>query len=110
MRIPAAYPLVPLLLGIWVAHAQSAPLVVTDAWMRATPGTQVAAIYMTVRNPQPRAVNLIGASSPAAESAMIHESSLTGTQASMRPREQLRLAAGETLHFSPGGLHVMLMN
>jgi hypothetical protein len=40
--------------------------------------------------------------------AMIHETRLVGTQSTMRAREELVVAAGATLRFAPGGLHVML--
>jgi copper(I)-binding protein len=39
---------------------------------------------------------------------MIHETSVVGGESRMRPRERLRIGAGETLRFAPGGLHVML--
>ena len=39
---------------------------------------------------------------------MIHESSLLNGQSTMRVHEPLRVGAGETLHFAPGGLHIML--
>jgi copper(I)-binding protein len=39
---------------------------------------------------------------------MIHESSLLNGQSTMRAHEPLRVGAGETVRFAPGGLHIML--
>jgi hypothetical protein len=109
LRISAAYLAVGLLaLRAALASAAAPMLAVTDAWMRATPGTEVAAVYLTVRNNGPVAVTIVGARSPLAQAAMIHETQLVGTQSTMRASAQLILAPGQTLRFAPGGLHVML--
>lgn len=76
--------------------------------MRATPGTDVAAVYLTLRNAGRESVTVVGVRSPFAQAAMIHETQLAGTQSSMRARGQLTLDPGQTLRFAPGGLHVML--
>ena len=39
---------------------------------------------------------------------MIHESMLVNGQSQMRAHEPLRIGAGETVRFVPGGLHIML--
>jgi periplasmic copper chaperone A len=41
-------------------------------------------------------------------SAMLHETTVQQGQSRMRPREQLVIAAGQTVKLEPGGLHVML--
>jgi copper(I)-binding protein len=79
-----------------------------DAWVRATPGVDVAAAYLTLHNGGTQPVVVNGVTSPAAGAAMIHESSLVNGQSTMRAHEPLRLGAGETVHFAPGGLHIML--
>ena len=79
-----------------------------DAWVRATPGVEVAAAYLTLHNGGTQAVVVSGVTSPAAGAAMIHESSLVNGQSTMRAHEPLRIGAGETVHFAPGGLHIML--
>ena len=83
-------------------------LLASEAWMRATPGTEVAAAYLTLRNSGTEPVTIVGVRSPVAQDAMIHESQVSGTQSTMRPRAQLTVGPGQTLHFAPGGLHVML--
>lgn len=97
-----------VLLTAAVGAAAPAALTAQDAWIRATPGVDVAAAYLTLHNAGTQAVVVIGVRSPAAESAMIHETTLSNGESTMRPRESLRIAPGETVRFAPGGLHVML--
>lgn len=79
-----------------------------DAWVRATPGVDVAAAYLTLHNAGTQPVVVNGVSSPAAGAAMIHETTLVNGQSKMRAHEPLRIAGGETVRFAPGGLHIML--
>jgi periplasmic copper chaperone A len=88
--------------------AQPPSLVVQNAWVRATPGAQVAAAYLTLRNVSSSTVTVTGVESPIAGHAMIHETTVQGGQSKMRPHEQLVVAPGMTVKFEPGGLHVML--
>jgi copper(I)-binding protein len=89
--------------------ALAAPaLTAADAWVRVTPGAEVAAAYLTLHNAGSEPVTIIGVRSSVAGMAVIHETQLVGTQSTMRPREELRVAPGETVRFAPGGLHVML--
>ncbi|HEX4388655.1 MAG TPA: copper chaperone PCu(A)C [Steroidobacteraceae bacterium] len=76
--------------------------------MRATPGTDVAAVYLTLRNTGAEPVTVVGVRSPIAADAMIHETKLSGAVSTMRPATPLRIAPGATLRFAPEGLHVML--
>ena len=96
--------LTPALTGAAAAPALS----VQDAWVRATPGADVAAAYLTLHNGGTQPVLVSGVSSAAAGSAMIHESTLVNGQSQMRAHEPLRIGAGETVRFAPGGLHIML--
>jgi periplasmic copper chaperone A len=91
-----------------VAVAQTGSLVATDAWIRVTPGTDLAAAYLSLKNVGANAVTVIGIQSPVAGHSMIHETRLQGTLSSMRPREQVVVPPGSTVKFEPGGLHVML--
>jgi periplasmic copper chaperone A len=91
------------------ARAQSAPLSARDAWIRAVPGSDVAAAYLTVHNNTAQALVITGVRSPVAQQSMIHESRIVSGRSTMRPRERLRIAAGETVRFAPEGLHIMLM-
>ncbi len=84
------------------------PLAVQDAWIRVTPGADIAAAYMTLRNAGPAAITVTGVESPIAGHAMIHETQVEAGQSKMRPHEQLVVAPGATVKLQPGGLHVML--
>jgi copper(I)-binding protein len=110
MRPLAAYLI--LLLAAWLQAVRAGPpdITVTGAWVRAIPGSDVAAAYFTASNTGTRPATIVGIRSPVAASAMIHETTLVGTQSTMRPHERLSLAPGQTVHLTPGGMHVMLMN
>src|SRR5262249_43661859 len=84
------------------------PLIATDAWVRVTPGSDVAAAYITLRNTSNKAVTIVGIDSSVATMAMIHETRTEGGVSRMRPHEQLLIPAGKTVKLEPGGLHVML--
>jgi periplasmic copper chaperone A len=88
--------------------AEAPALIVLDAWTRQVPGSDVAAAYLTLRNPTTKPITIVGIESSLAEHAMIHETKTVGGQSQMRPHEQLVVAAGQTVKFEPGGLHVML--
>ena len=90
------------------AIAQTQSLVARDAWVRATPGVDMAAAYVTLRNVSQKAVTVTAVESPVAGHAMIHETRVQGGLSRMRPHEQLVVGPGTTVKFEPGGLHVML--
>jgi copper(I)-binding protein len=87
----------------------SAPVKVEQGWVRpSVPGQQGTGGYMklTAREGQ----RLVGASSPAAGVAEIHEMKMDGEVMTMRPAGAIDLPAGKTVEFKPGGLHLMLMD
>jgi periplasmic copper chaperone A len=88
--------------------AAAPPLIVQDAWVREVPGSDVAAVYLTLRNPTKQPISIVGVESPLASHAMIHETRTESGQSRMRPHEQLLVPAGQTIKLEPGGLHVML--
>jgi copper(I)-binding protein len=88
--------------------AQAPALILQDAWAREVPGSDVAAVYLTLRNPSTKSITVVGAESPVASHAMIHETKTENGQSRMRPHEQLVIAPGQTVKLEPGGLHVML--
>jgi copper(I)-binding protein len=108
LRTPAILAASLALAAATLVCAAAATLTVSDAWVRVTPGTEVAAAYLTVHNEGAEPVSIIGVRSPLASMAMIHETRLIGTQSTMRAREELVIAPGQTVRFAPGGLHVML--
>ncbi len=58
--------------------AQAPALVVLDAWIRVGPGSDVAAAYLTLKNPTTKPITVIGVLSSFAEMAMIHETKTVG--------------------------------
>jgi periplasmic copper chaperone A len=88
--------------------AQEPTLLVQNAWMRQVPGSEVAAVYLTLRNPGPKSISIVGIESPLASHAMIHETRTEGGQSRMRPHEQLAIPPGQTVKLEPDGLHIML--
>jgi copper(I)-binding protein len=109
LRDCAAFSVACLALLACTAVLAVAPLLTAqDAWIRATPGSDVAAAYLTLHNTAAHAVSIVGVRCACAGHAMIHESTISNGQSTMRPREPLAIAAGATLRFAPGGLHIML--
>jgi periplasmic copper chaperone A len=90
------------------AMAQAPALIVQDAWTRQAPGSDVAAVYLTLRNPTTKPITIVGVESSVAAHAMIHESKMVNGQSQMRPHEQLLVPPGQTVKLEPEGLHVML--
>jgi periplasmic copper chaperone A len=109
LKITAVLLVVLALYGAALAQA-AAPLQASDAWLRATPGIQVAAVYLTLSNHGTQALSVVGVHCPLAAQAMIHETQLNGTTSSMRPHESVVVAPGSSVRLAPGGLHVMLMD
>jgi copper(I)-binding protein len=85
--------------------------VVTEAWVRATPSGQgTTAAYFTVCNAGSEAVELVGIDTPAADIVELHETKRDESGvASMAPIAGVTLAPKESLSFTPGGKHVMLI-
>jgi copper(I)-binding protein len=95
-------------LSISSAAAQAPLLIVKDAWVRKAPGADVAAVYLSLSNTTTKPVVLVGARSPAAQHVMVHETQVSNGQSQMRHQDTVVIAPGQTVSFSPGGLHVML--
>jgi copper(I)-binding protein len=82
---------------------------VDQAWARATPGNaKTAAIYMTIANKGAVADKLSGASTPAAEHAQVHQTTMSGNMAHMDMVGSIDIPAGGKVTFAPDGYHVML--
>jgi periplasmic copper chaperone A len=96
--------------ALWVglAAAQLPVLIVKEAWVRQTPGADVAAVYLNLRNVSAKPIIVVGVQSPLARHAMIHETSLVAGKSQMRMRDKIVIAPGQTTKFAPGGVHIML--
>ena len=92
------------------AAAQPAGVRADQPWARATaPRQTVGGVYVTLTSPVDD--RLLGASSPVAGHAEVHEMTMEGNV--MRMRELtggLRLPAGKAVALAPGGLHLMLVD
>ena len=78
------------------------------AWARATvQGQTTAGAYMQLTSNE--RASLVGAESPAAGSAEIHEMRMEGKVMRMRALPRLELLPGKTVEFKPGGYHIMLL-
>ncbi len=91
------------------AAAQHAPsITLDDAWSRATmTPAQAGAIYVTITD-HGAPDRLIGASTPVAGKAEIHESIRDGNVMKMHPVAALTVAPKAPTSLSPGGYHIML--
>lgn len=80
------------------------------AWVPEPPSVaRHAAAYVTLLGGA-EADRLVGVSSPVAEVAEMHETSMAGGVLRMRTIATLPLAAGQRIEFAPGGYHIMLIN
>jgi copper(I)-binding protein len=99
------------------ALASAAPSVtVAGAWSR--PAVDTAVVYGVVRNTGSQRLAIVGASSPSARSAELHESmtmkggAMDGAAMSameMRPAGPVAIPPHGALTLKPGGYHVMLI-
>jgi copper(I)-binding protein len=97
------------LLAALLAGAAHAQVTVQDAWVRGMVETQTSTgAFMRITSKS--AARLIGAQSPAAGMAEIHQTTMDGGVMRMRPVEAIELPAGKTVELKPGGYHVMLMH
>lgn len=84
---------------------------ISGAWVRVPMGPdRPAAGYLTITNPGGVADSLVGASSDAAMTVEIHETTTDASGMSgMHPIDRLEIPAGGTVTLGPGGYHLMLM-
>ena len=99
-----------LLASIAMAQTPAKSLIVQDAWVRATPGVDIAAAYMTLRNKGTAPDRLVSGSVAVAGRFEVHRMVMEQGVAKMRPVEGgLEIKPGETVELKPGSFHVMLM-
>ena len=82
---------------------------VKDAWVRSTvPGQKGTGAFMNITAKD--GAKLVGASSPVAGIAEVHEMKMEGDVMRMRALPVLDLPPGQTVQLKPGGYHLMLMD
>ena len=93
-----------------VQSAFAADITVTDPFARASAGMATAgAAFMTLKNTAASDDRLVGASSPAAASAELHDHIKDGDIVRMRAVAEVDIPPGGTVMLKPGGMHVMLI-
>lgn len=96
--------------GAGAEELSDPPLSVTSAWVRGLPpGQTTTAVFMTLRNSGPQALTLTGATTPVAESALLHGTMNHDGMLHMTALESLVVPAGGELQLESGGSHLMLM-
>ena len=82
---------------------------IQNAWARASAGqSATAAVYLTLLG-HAGADRLLSVSTPIAVKVELHQASLEGGVARMRPVAELPLPPGRSVTLAPGGLHIMLV-
>ena len=82
---------------------------VEAAWVRsAVAGQQGTGAFMKITAPRP--MQLVGASTPVAAVAELHQMKMEGDVMRMRAMPALDLPTGRTVELKPGGYHLMLMD
>ena len=92
-----------------VLAAGVAPVDVRDAWIRASvPGQSGSGAFMKLSAPS--GLRLVGATTPVAGVAEVHEMKMEGDTMRMRGLPSLELPARQTVELKAGGNHLMLMD
>ena len=95
--------------GTALAQAADPAITIKDAWVRTTvPGQKATGAFMKITAKE--GMRLVGASTPMAGVAEVHEMKMDGDVMKMRAVQVLELPAGKTVELKPGGYHVMLMD
>ncbi len=82
----------------------------TGAWVREPPPVaNVAAGYVTLQNTDGEPLSIAQIESDCCGSVMMHDNLNDGDRVRMVHLHSLRLEAGESADFTPGGKHLMLM-
>jgi copper(I)-binding protein len=99
-----------LLLGL-AAPVHAGDVVAANAWARATSAANKTGIaFVTLTNKGGMADSLVAAATPLAAKVEFHSHVHQDGMMKMRQQAEVDLAAGQTLEFTPGGLHLMLVD
>jgi len=90
--------------------ATTGDIEVHSAWVRPMAKGENAAVYLTLHNHTAEGDELVGASSNVADVVEIHKSKMEGDVMQMSMISSLPIAADEEIIFTPGVLHLMLVN
>lgn len=93
----------------WSVAMAALSVAVDNARIRLLPGDLPLAGYFDLVNRGKQPTTLIAATSPSFKRIHIHLSREENGKSTMINIEGIEMNPGETLHFSPGGYHLMLM-
>jgi len=97
--------------GAWAHQFSHAGVTVVHPWARATPGgAKVGGVYFEMTSAPGHADRLIGARTPAAQAAELHNHVVQDGIVKMRRVEAIALDPGTSIVLKPGGYHIMLVN
>ena len=105
----ASLALIPATIALPVA-AGTNDLTLSDAYVQVTIPSRPAAGYFTLKNTGDKDRVIVGASSPACGSTMLHRSESAGGVETMREVKSVTVPAHGSVKFAPGGLHIMCMS
>jgi periplasmic copper chaperone A len=92
-----------------IAQAADSGLVISDPWVRTIIPSRPAAGYFTLVNKTTKTAELVGASSPACGTLMLHHSVNQNGVEKMLMVKSIAVPAGGQVKFAPGGYHLMCM-
>lgn len=85
------------------------PITIENAWLRAPPaGLDKTAGYFQLINRGGNDKTLVGATSEQIRAIEMHTTTVHGDMMRMRRLKTISIPAGETFHFEPGGMHLMI--
>ena len=102
--------LLPLVILLLTSCTAERGIEIHGAWMRPAAKGENGAVYFVIHNHSSEVDELIGLSSDIAAAAEMHESKMSGDIMQMTPVESVPLEAFAEKEFSPGGLHIMLVD
>ena len=110
MRRPLGAFLLSLMASVAAAQAVAADIEVKGAWIRTPPnGAATAASYAVIVNRGIATDRLTGASTPAAATVELHQTTMGNGMARMRAMNAgLAVAGSSSVTLRPGGYHLML--
>ncbi len=93
-----------------IATTKNSELMISNAYMpKVPPVSRTAAVYLTIKNPTDQSFVLMAISSDISRHAMMHQTVTKEGMVKMSHQPSLMIQAGETIQFTPGAKHIMLM-
>lgn len=91
-------------------HAQPSGIEISEAWARPSAPSAPSAGYMSVNNPTELEDVLLSVSGDFAKRLELHKTvNEDGVMRMLHQQKGIVISAGQTVHFKPGGYHLMFM-